>query len=209
MVTLDAHLLALDMKTGAVVWDATLEDYKTGYAATLAPHRRQGQGDRRRRRRRVRHPRLHRRLRRADRQARVALLHHSRARRAGQQQLGRRFVEDRRRRRVGDRRLRSRAEPRSSTAPAIPAPTITARAARATTSTAARSSRSTPTPASSVALPVHAARRSRLGRDRSADPRRPDDRRPAAQDRDVRQSQRLLLHARPHERARSSSPSRS
>ena len=37
MVTLDAHLLALDMKTGSVVWDATLEDYKTGYAATLAP----------------------------------------------------------------------------------------------------------------------------------------------------------------------------
>ena len=37
MVTLDAHLLALDMKTGAVVWDAILGDYKTGYAATLAP----------------------------------------------------------------------------------------------------------------------------------------------------------------------------
>ncbi len=37
MTTLDAHLIALDMKTGAVVWDATLEDYKKGYAATLAP----------------------------------------------------------------------------------------------------------------------------------------------------------------------------
>lgn len=37
MVTLDAHLLALDMKTGGVVWDATLEDYKNGYASTLAP----------------------------------------------------------------------------------------------------------------------------------------------------------------------------
>ena len=37
MTTLDAHLLALDMKTGAVVWDATLEDYKTGYASTIAP----------------------------------------------------------------------------------------------------------------------------------------------------------------------------
>lgn len=37
MVTLDAHLLALDMKTGAIVWDATLEDYRNGYAATLAP----------------------------------------------------------------------------------------------------------------------------------------------------------------------------
>jgi alcohol dehydrogenase (cytochrome c) len=37
MTTLDAHLVALDMKTGTVVWDATLEDYKIGYAATLAP----------------------------------------------------------------------------------------------------------------------------------------------------------------------------
>jgi alcohol dehydrogenase (cytochrome c) len=37
MTTLDAHLLALDMKTGAIVWDATLEDYNIGYAATIAP----------------------------------------------------------------------------------------------------------------------------------------------------------------------------
>ena len=37
MTTLDAHLLALDAKTGTVVWDATLEDYKSGYAATIAP----------------------------------------------------------------------------------------------------------------------------------------------------------------------------
>jgi alcohol dehydrogenase (cytochrome c) len=37
MVTLDAHLLALDAKTGAVVWDVTMEEYKNGYAATIAP----------------------------------------------------------------------------------------------------------------------------------------------------------------------------
>ncbi len=37
MVTLDAHLLALDMKTGAIVWDVTIEDYTIGYAATIAP----------------------------------------------------------------------------------------------------------------------------------------------------------------------------
>jgi alcohol dehydrogenase (cytochrome c) len=37
MTTLDAHLLALDMRTGAVVWDATLEDYTKGYASTIAP----------------------------------------------------------------------------------------------------------------------------------------------------------------------------
>ena len=37
MTTLDAHLLALDMKTGDIVWDATLGDYQTGYASTIAP----------------------------------------------------------------------------------------------------------------------------------------------------------------------------
>ena len=37
MVTLDAHLLALDMRTGTIVWDATLEQYKNGYTATIAP----------------------------------------------------------------------------------------------------------------------------------------------------------------------------
>jgi alcohol dehydrogenase (cytochrome c) len=37
MTTLDAHLLALDMKTGAVAWDATMEEYKNGYASTLSP----------------------------------------------------------------------------------------------------------------------------------------------------------------------------
>ncbi len=37
MVTLDAHLLALDMKTGAIAWDVTMQDYKNGYASTIAP----------------------------------------------------------------------------------------------------------------------------------------------------------------------------
>ena len=37
MSTIDAHLIALDMKTGAVVWDAELADYKLGYSATVAP----------------------------------------------------------------------------------------------------------------------------------------------------------------------------
>ena len=37
MVTLDAHLLALDRATGTVQWDVVLADYKVGYAATLAP----------------------------------------------------------------------------------------------------------------------------------------------------------------------------
>src|SRR5438132_10870095 len=37
MVTLDAHLLALDMKTGAIAWDVTMQDYTIGYASTIAP----------------------------------------------------------------------------------------------------------------------------------------------------------------------------
>lgn len=37
MVTLDAHLLALDRRTGSVLWDVVLADYKIGYAATMAP----------------------------------------------------------------------------------------------------------------------------------------------------------------------------
>jgi len=37
MVTLDAHLLAMDSRTGQVVWDTVLDDYRVGYSATLAP----------------------------------------------------------------------------------------------------------------------------------------------------------------------------
>jgi alcohol dehydrogenase (cytochrome c) len=37
MATLDAHLLALDMKTGSVIWDSVIDDYKKGYTATVAP----------------------------------------------------------------------------------------------------------------------------------------------------------------------------
>ncbi len=37
MVTLDAHLLALDMKTGAISWDVTMQEYTNGYASTIAP----------------------------------------------------------------------------------------------------------------------------------------------------------------------------
>jgi alcohol dehydrogenase (cytochrome c) len=36
-VTLDAHLIALNIKTGGVIFDVVMEDYTHGYAATLAP----------------------------------------------------------------------------------------------------------------------------------------------------------------------------
>jgi alcohol dehydrogenase (cytochrome c) len=35
--TLDAHLIALDMKTGHVLFDTTVADYKEGYSITVAP----------------------------------------------------------------------------------------------------------------------------------------------------------------------------
>ena len=80
MGTLDAQLIAIDAKTGR----ADLEDRGGEHQVRVLDHARaagrQGQGDRRRRRRRVRHPRLHRRLRRGDRTRGVALLHHSSAR---------------------------------------------------------------------------------------------------------------------------------
>jgi alcohol dehydrogenase (cytochrome c) len=37
MATLDAHLVALEAKTGEVVWDVELADFRMGYAATGAP----------------------------------------------------------------------------------------------------------------------------------------------------------------------------
>jgi alcohol dehydrogenase (cytochrome c) len=37
MGTLDAHLISLDRKTGRVLWESKLFDYKKGYGVTLAP----------------------------------------------------------------------------------------------------------------------------------------------------------------------------
>jgi alcohol dehydrogenase (cytochrome c) len=37
MATLDGHLLAMDRKTGSIVWDAVLGDYKAAYSSTSAP----------------------------------------------------------------------------------------------------------------------------------------------------------------------------
>ena len=37
MVTLDAHLLSFDRRSGEILWDVVLADYRVGYAATLAP----------------------------------------------------------------------------------------------------------------------------------------------------------------------------
>ena len=37
MTTLDAHVVALDLKTGKELWNAQMGDYKAGHAATVAP----------------------------------------------------------------------------------------------------------------------------------------------------------------------------
>jgi alcohol dehydrogenase (cytochrome c) len=37
MATLDAHVIALDAKTGNLIWDISAVDYKNGYSFTLAP----------------------------------------------------------------------------------------------------------------------------------------------------------------------------
>jgi alcohol dehydrogenase (cytochrome c) len=35
--TLDAHVVALSTKTGAILWDTVMADYRQGYSATVAP----------------------------------------------------------------------------------------------------------------------------------------------------------------------------
>jgi len=37
MGTLDSHLISLDAKTGAVIWDVAVEDYQKGFSITHAP----------------------------------------------------------------------------------------------------------------------------------------------------------------------------
>jgi alcohol dehydrogenase (cytochrome c) len=35
--TLDAHVVAISMKTGAIIWDTVMENYRNGYSGTAAP----------------------------------------------------------------------------------------------------------------------------------------------------------------------------
>src|SRR6266849_694562 len=93
MGTMDSHVIALDAKTGNVVWDVNAFDYTKGYSITLAPlaiesraHRCQW--------RRVRNSRIHRCLRREHRRTEMALLYGSRAGRARPRKLGRRLLEN-------------------------------------------------------------------------------------------------------------------
>ena len=72
--TVDAHLVALDARTGRVHWDVEVADYTSGHSITVAPARAERQDHRRHRRRRVWHPWISRRLRSGHRRTVVAFL---------------------------------------------------------------------------------------------------------------------------------------
>ena len=104
MGTLDGHLVAIDATTGRSLWDVAVGDPKLGYSITMAPLDREGQGARRLGRWRVRHPRLHRRVRREERERScgASTRFPDRERRATTR--GRRRLEDGRRHPCGSRR---------------------------------------------------------------------------------------------------------
>ena len=200
MVTLDAHLLALDMRTGAIVWDATLEQYKNGYAATIAPI-----------------------------VVKDKVIVGAAGGEFGIRGFIDAYDAQTGKRAWRFYTIPGPGEPGNDTwagdswktggasvwvtgayDPELnllyygignPGPDYHSESRLGDNLYAASHRRARRRHRkASLALPVHAARRARLGRDRGADPRRPHHRRSAAQGRDVRQSQRLLLHARSHQR---------
>ena len=104
--TLDAHLVALDARSGAVRWDVEVADNAIGFSLTLAPLALDGKvivgvsGAEAGR------ARLHRRLRPRDRRPPLAHLHDSGAGGAGKRNMGRERLGNRRGLDVADRLLR-------------------------------------------------------------------------------------------------------
>ena len=117
VTTGDAHIYALDARTGKNVWDTVIGDRTNGnYSTSSGPIIAKGKviqglgggSVRSVSRREV----LHQRLRRADRQAGLEVLHHRQRRRAGRRLLGQAVRPvPRRRRDLDHRQLRSRSEP--------------------------------------------------------------------------------------------------
>ncbi len=169
MTTIDAHLLALDMRTGGVLFDVELVDYKTGYSATVAP------------------------LVVKDKVI-VGV--------AGAEYGIRGFI-DAYDAQTGKRawRFYTVAKPGEPGGQTWPRAGLLQRRSRRRQPVhgvprgTQRRHRS-----AGLALSVHAARRARLGFDAGAGPRGFDDQRPATEGPDVRQPQRLLLHARSRHR---------
>ena len=79
--TVDCHLLAIDTKTGQVIWDKLLADFKKGYQYNVAPLDHQRHGDPRAGDQRSGRQLLGRRVRRQNRQRTLAVLHRTDVRR--------------------------------------------------------------------------------------------------------------------------------
>ena len=208
--TLDAHVVALDAKTGKEMWKTKVAEWKEGYSMTLAPLIANGvlitgmsgaefgvrgfldgwdpeTGKQLWRRYTIPAPR-----------------------RKGQRDLaaGQRSWKTGRRLDLDHRLLRSRARPGVSGASAMPAPWARG-PRRATTSTPRRCSRCGRRPARSSG--TTSSRRTKCSTSTRVgdDPRRHRRRRREAQGDDADQPQRLPLRDRPHQRRSCSRPSRS
>ena len=147
---LDGDLVALDAGSGKQVWSAAVGDWRKGETITSAPLYYDGPGRHGDLRRRVRRPEQSHRIRRRDRQARVAVLHDPRPRSRPGTTPGRRTTTRGSTEALlsGRHRQSIRNSGSSTSRPATRHPTSTAAAARATTCSRTRSSRSTPRRAS-------------------------------------------------------------
>ena len=167
-----AHLIALHRMTGTAPVGCRDGGLPRALRRDQRAARGQRSGDRRRFRRRRRQSRIPRRIQGVDRRARLAVLDRSRAGRAGIRDMGRQGARARLRRHVADRHLRS-----GSTAAVLADRQSLSglQRRRAQGRQPVLELRSCARPRhgqTEVAFPVHAARPSRLGRDRNADARR-------------------------------------
>ena len=200
-VTVDNHIVALEMKTGRVLWNKKFAEWKEGYHSSGAPIVANGVlisgvagGE-------FDHARLPRRLGSRHRREALAPLHHSGARRAGLGDLAgeQRRLEIRRRLALALGLLRSAARPGL----------LGRRQRRALRPAAARSPRQplhrqrAGVPAEDrrdrLLLPVHAERCLRRGRHRRAGAGRSADRRADAQGDDPVEQERLHVRAGSHQ----------
>ena len=106
MATDNAHLIALDRVTGHLLWDAEMADFRQGIRCDIRAARGQRSGALRHFGRRRGRARICRGLQRGDRRARVAILDHARAGRAGLRDVDRKSHRARMRHRMADRHVR-------------------------------------------------------------------------------------------------------
>ena len=197
--TIDAHVLAISMADGKLLWKQKAADYKEGYSHDARAADRRRRADHRHLRRRVRHARLPRRLGPENRREEVAPLDHRRARRARRRHLEGRRPQDRWRTDLADRQLRPRARPRLL-GHRQRRPVERGHARRRFALHRLGAGAQAVHRRDRLALPVLARRPVRLRRHERAGAGRPADRRQDHQGADAGQPQRLLLRDRPHQR---------